>query len=270
MDLYFLQYGFQSSDEVIHIFLGQYQWREDTEDVGAGATGEAVLLVDELAANFLVRNIEYGSYHQATATNLCDMAVALLQLLQLLDEVFAYYVCILHYVLLLEDIENGESGCTSQVVATECRTQLTIYRLDFWGNQHATHWETATDTLCHGDEVWLDAEPLVSEELTGTTVTALDFIADEVGTVFLAGSLQTLCELWSYHVATTYALNRLDDASTNIAFGKFLLPSLQVVEREIGYVTIVIDRCDDLRIVGYLYGEGSSAVECLLHEFCHC
>ena len=78
MGLYFLQYGFQSSDEVIHIFLGQYQWREDTEDVGAGATGEAVLLVDELAANFLVRNIEYGTYHQTTATNLCDMAVALL------------------------------------------------------------------------------------------------------------------------------------------------------------------------------------------------
>ena len=63
MDLYFLQYGFQSSDEVIYIFLGQYQWREDTKDVGAGATGEAVLLVDELAANFLVRNVEYGSYH---------------------------------------------------------------------------------------------------------------------------------------------------------------------------------------------------------------
>ena len=63
MGLYFLQYGFQSSDEVIHIFLGQYQWREDTEDVGAGATGEAVLLVDELAANFLVRNVEYGAYH---------------------------------------------------------------------------------------------------------------------------------------------------------------------------------------------------------------
>ena len=61
--LHFLQYGFQSFDEVIYIFLGQYQRREDTEDVGAGATGEAVLLVDELAANFLVRNIEYGSYH---------------------------------------------------------------------------------------------------------------------------------------------------------------------------------------------------------------
>ena len=61
--LYFLQYGFQSSDEVIDILLGQYQWREDTEDVGAGATGEAMLLVDELAANFLVRNIEYGAYH---------------------------------------------------------------------------------------------------------------------------------------------------------------------------------------------------------------
>ena len=63
MGLYFLQYGFQSSDEVIHVLLGQYQWREDAKDVGAGATGEAMLLVDELAANFLVRNIEYGSYH---------------------------------------------------------------------------------------------------------------------------------------------------------------------------------------------------------------
>ena len=62
-DLYFLQYGLQSSDEVIDILLGQYQWREDTEDIGAGATGEAMLLVDELAANFLVRNIEYGTYH---------------------------------------------------------------------------------------------------------------------------------------------------------------------------------------------------------------
>ena len=63
MGLYFLQYSFQSSDEVIHIFLGQYQWRENTKDVGAGATGEAMLLVNELAANFLVRNIEYGAYH---------------------------------------------------------------------------------------------------------------------------------------------------------------------------------------------------------------
>lgn len=63
MDLYFLQYGFQSSDEIIDILLGQYQWREDTENVGASATGETVLLVDELAANFLVRNVEYGSYH---------------------------------------------------------------------------------------------------------------------------------------------------------------------------------------------------------------
>ena len=62
-DLYFFQYRLQSSDKVIHIFFGQYQWREDTENVGACATGEAVLLVDELAAHFLVRNIEYGSYH---------------------------------------------------------------------------------------------------------------------------------------------------------------------------------------------------------------
>ena len=122
MGLYFLQYSFQSSDEVIHILLGQYQWREDTEDVGAGATGEAVLLVDELAANFLVRNIKYGTYHQTTATNFCDVAVALLQLLQLGNEIFTNLMRILYQVLLLENIENGESCCTCQVVATEGST----------------------------------------------------------------------------------------------------------------------------------------------------
>ena len=192
MGLYFLQYSFQSSDEVIHILLGQYQRREDTKDVGAGATSEAVLLVDELAANFLVRNIEYGSYHQATATNLCDMAVALLQFLQLGDEIFTNFMRILYQILLLKYIENGESCSTCQMIATEGSTQLTIYRSKLWRNQYATHRETITDTLGYGDEVWLDAQPLVSEELTASTITALDFIADEEGTVFLAGSLQEI------------------------------------------------------------------------------
>ena len=78
MGLYFLQYGFQSSDEVIHIFLGQYQWREDTEDVGAGATGEAMLLVDELGAHPLVGNVEHDADHQSTAAHLGDMRFTVL------------------------------------------------------------------------------------------------------------------------------------------------------------------------------------------------
>ena len=63
----------------------------NTEDVGVGTTGEAVLLVDELAANFLVRNIEYGIYQlflktpRATAKNVS--AAALL---------FAFDICLLN------------------------------------------------------------------------------------------------------------------------------------------------------------------------------
>ena len=78
--------------------------------------------MDELAANFLVRNIEYGAYHQAPAANLCDVTVALLQLLQLGDEIFTNLMRILYQVLLLEYIENGESGSTCQMVATEGST----------------------------------------------------------------------------------------------------------------------------------------------------
>ena len=148
------------------------------------------------------------------------------------------------------------------MVATEGCTELTIYRCKLRRNQHATHRETITYTLGYGDEVWLDAQPLVSKELTASAITALDFIADEDGAVFLAGCLQSLNKLRSYHVAATYALNSLDDTSTDIALGKFLLPSLQIVDRKIGYVTIVIDWSDDLWIIGYLYSKGCSAVEC--------
>ena len=183
------------------------------------------------------------------------MAVALLQLLQLGDEIFTNLMRILYQVLLLENIENGESCCTCQVVATKGCTQLTIYRSKLWRNQHATHRETIADTLGYGDEIWLDAQPLVSKELTASAITALDFIANQDGAVFLAGCLQALSKLRSYHVATTYALDRLNDTSTYIALGKFLLPSLQIVDRKIGYVTIVIDRSDDLRVICYLYGK---------------
>ena len=62
------------------------------------------------------------------------------------------------------------------MVATEGSTQLTIYRSKLWRNQHATHRETIADTLGYGDEVWLDAQPLVSKELTASAITALDFI----------------------------------------------------------------------------------------------
>ena len=162
------------------------------------------------------------------------MAVALLQLLQLGNEIFTNLMRILYQVLLLEDIENGESGSTCQVVATESSTQLTIYRSKLWRNQYATHREAIADTLGYGDEVWLDAQPLVSKELTASAITALDFIANQEGAVFLAGCLQALSKLRSYHVATTYALDRLDDAGTYIALGKFLLPCLQIVNRKIG------------------------------------
>ena len=173
---------------------------------------------------------------------------------------------ILYQVLLLEDIENGESCCTCQVVATKGSTQLTIYRSKLRRNQHATHRETITDTLGYGDEIRLDAQPLVSEELTASAITALDFIANQESAVFLAGCLQALSKLRSYHIATTYALNSFDDTSADITFGKFLLPSFQIVDRKIGYVTIVIDRSDDLRIICYLYGKGCSAVESLLYR----
>ena len=120
------------------------------------------------------------------------MAVALLQFLQLGDEIFTNLMRILYQVLLLENIENGESCSTCQMVATESSTQLTIYRSKLRRNQYATHREAIADTLGYGDEIRLDAQPLVSKELTASAITALDFIANQERAVFLAGSLQEI------------------------------------------------------------------------------
>ena len=52
--------------------------------------------------------------------SLCDVAVALLQLLQLGNEIFANLMRILYQVLLLEYIENGESGSTCLLYTSRC------------------------------------------------------------------------------------------------------------------------------------------------------
>ena len=173
---------------------------------------------------------------------------------------------ILYQVLFLKDIEHGERCSTCKVVATEGCAKLTIYRLKLRRYQYATHRETVADALSYGNHIRTNAEPLVSEELTATAIATLYLVADEHGTILLASSLQTLCKLWSNHVATTYALNGFDDTSANIALSKFLLPSLKVVDRKIGDMTISVDRSDNLRIVRYLNGKRSTTMEGFLYR----
>ena len=171
---------------------------------------------------------------------------------------------ILHQVFCLEHVEHGQRSCTCQMVAAKGGTKLSIDGLELWCDQYGSHRETVGDALGHGDDVGTDAQPLVSEELTASTIAALDLVADQDCAVLLTGSSQSLGELWGREFDAAHTLDALQDHSTHITLCQFSLPGGQVVHRQIGHVTVVIDGCDDFRIVRHLHSQRGSSVESLL------
>ena len=211
-----------------------------------------------------MRDVEVDADHQSTATYINDMLLCLLEFLQLLYQVGTYDIGILHQFLLLEHIEHGQCCSAGQMITSEGGAQLSIHGLELWCNQHGSHRETIGDTLGHSDDVRTDVEPLVSEELTASSVATLYLVADQDGAVLLTGSSQTLGKLLRGEFDATHTLDALQDHSTDIAFRQFCLPGGQIVHRQIGHVAVVVDGGDDLRIVRHLYSQRGTSVESLL------
>ena len=168
-----------------------------------------MLLIDQRLAHILVGDVEIDTDHQSTATNIYDMLLRLLQLLQLGNQVFANLMGILHKIFLFEDVEHGQCCCTGQMIASESGAQLSVDGLELRRDQHAAHRETVGDTLGYRDDVGTNAQPLVGEELTAAAVTTLDLIANQDRTVFLAGSCQALGKLGRSQFDAAHTLNAL-------------------------------------------------------------
>ena len=189
------------------------------------------------------------------------MAVMLLHLLEFANKILAHLMRILYEMLVLHDVEHGESSCASQMVAAERSAEHAIDWFELGRDNHGTHWETIADTLGAGDDVGTNAEPLVGEELATTSVAALYLIADEHRAILLAGCLQTLGKLLIDHTYAANTLYALDDASGNVALGKLALPCLKVVEGQIGHVAAIVDGRNNLGIVGHLNRQRRTTVE---------
>ena len=150
------------------------------------------------------------------------------------------------------------------MVAAECRTQLSIDRLELWRYQHGSHRETIGDTLGHRDDVGLDTQPLMGKELAASSVTALDLVADQHGTVALAGISQALSELWRGHLDAAHTLDALEDDGSDTTLRQFTHPRLQVVQRQETGMVVIVDGGDDLWVVRHLDGQTRPSVECFL------
>ena len=164
-------------------------------------------------------------------------------------------------MLVLKHVEHGKGGGASQVVSTEGCTQLSVNRLEVGRYKESCHGIAVGDALGHGDEVGLDAQPLVGKELTTAAIATLYLVADEYGAVFLAGSRQTLCKLGCSHHTATDALDALQDHGAHIALGQFALPCLQVVHGQEGHMTVVVDGSHNLWVARHLYSQRCAAVE---------
>ena len=171
---------------------------------------------------------------------------------------------VLYETLIFENIEYGQSSSTGQMIATERSAQLSIDGFEVRSDQHATHRKAIGNTLCHCDDIRTDAQPLMGEELSATAIAALYLVANQHGAVFLAGSSQSLCKFGRGHLDAAHALDTLQDDSAYIALSQFSLPCWKIIHWQISDVAIIIDRGNNLRIVGHLYGQTCPAMESLL------
>ena len=116
------------------------------------------------------------------------------------------------------------------MITTKGGAQLSVDGLKLWRNQYSAHGETIGNALGHGDDVRLDAQPLVSKELSASSVAALDLVADQHGTIALTGIGQSLCELRRSHLDTAHTLDALQDDGCNTSLRQLANPGLEVVQ----------------------------------------
>ena len=141
---------------------------------------------------------------------------------------------------------------------------MSVNGLEFGRNQHGTHGESVGNAFGHRDDVGTNAKPLVCKELATAAITTLDFVANQDGSVFLAGSSQSLGKFCCCHLDTTNTLNNFQNYSADIILSQFCLPCRKVIHGQISDVIVIVDRRYNLRIIGYFHSQRCTSVECFL------
>ena len=105
---------------------------------------------------------------------------------------------------------------------------------------------------------------LVSEELAGSAVAALNLIEDEHRAVLVALLAQAVQKLVGGNLHTAHALNAFNNHSANVVGSQLAAHCLEVVERQEGDVTVIVHRSHNLGVVGSLNCQRGAAVERLV------
>ena len=185
-----------------------------------------MFLVEKPAADFLHRLPEFNAEHESLPADLLDNVgggdCGL--------EIIACCEGIVHEVLLLHYLQHGNGRSHCRIVASESGSQHSLHRLELRGNQDAAAREAVCDALAHGDDVGPDSVPLVGEEFSGPSVTALHLVENQHCAVFPADIAELEHEALVRDIDASAALYSLDDHGCNISCADFLLHRFNVVQ----------------------------------------
>ena len=102
---------------------------------------------------------------------------------------------------------------------------------------------------------------LMGKEFSATAVSTLDFVQNQNRSGFGTNLAKFLHKFGSRYFDTAHSLYSFDDNSAYVTFRQFLLHRFDVIQREIGHMTVVVDRSNDGGVVCSLHCKGCTSVE---------
>ena len=217
----------QALDEAVGLGGGEAEGWQQTEHVGAGATGEDVFVGEQSLAHIFIWNIEFDTYHEPSSTYVNDMRKACL--FNLGNQVVASGESIVGEMFALHHLCGGYRCGAGEMVSSEGGAQLSVSGNELWRDEHGSHRESVGDALRHGDDVGAHAEPLMGEEPSAAAVAALYLVTDEHRAMLATSGLQSLHELGRGEFYATNTLYALNNHRAHVAFFYLRPPCVEVV-----------------------------------------
>ena len=210
-----------------------------------------MLFFQQFQTKFLYWFFKFKTDHQTTSANFFDLR----ELFQLRHQILTYLGCIFNQILLTYYVQDSKRCAACQVITAESSAQLSVNRSEHRTDKYTGHWETVTDAFGYRDNICFDTIILMSEELTATAITALNFVQNQYRIMSCTSFTQSLHEFICRQLNTTHTLNTFDNHCANITFCQFVFHSFNIVQRKVSDMSAVINRSYDFGVISHFHGK---------------
>ena len=147
------------------------------------------------------------------------------------------------------------------MISAEGSSKLSVSGHKLRADNDPAHGETVGYALGYSDYVGAYSRILMGKETTRATISRLNFIENKHSSVTVTLLAKHAQEVIVGDADSAHTLNTLDYNGTDIALGKLATHCVDIIQRKECHMTVVVDRCHNLGIVGNLNRCRSAAVE---------